>query len=503
MASQADDHHGHLDATTGREVVYCHACSHEWYRGEHGLECPECGGDITEVVEPDNDPRDLEHQSSASTSTEPGGRRFHDEDDSEDERDEYFGPHGFHYGRNQSHHNPGVDPVLERFIDMLQGFRPPSGPMHRPVPFTHDYTRERIQRTTFTSGSFGGGTTSVTIVSGPLVGGRPGDEPGSRFPDPGGPAFDRGQEPDPFQAYASSFPSRPQRPGGLRVTSVSITIGANNPSRIISNIVRDIGPPEDGNRDGPEGAGGRPPPGFARSLHDILSLFNPDNVMAGDAVHSQEALDRIITSLMEANPRSNAAPPATEEALKNLTRKEMDKEMLGADGKTECTICIDEMKVGETVIYLPCNHWFHEDCVVLWLKEHNTCPVCRTPIEKNDGSNRNNSSNNNNDNSTQNQGESFSGPSPFPPRFPPPPGSGSASTPPWLFNAGLRRTSGGPGGRPTWEYHRQSDPSHNTFPNAFRLLQEDRDIRQQMEQQNREQNRDQNRDSDRDQVEQC
>lgn len=49
MSSQ-DHHHGHLDATTGREVVYCHACSGEWYRNEHGLECQECGSEITEMV---------------------------------------------------------------------------------------------------------------------------------------------------------------------------------------------------------------------------------------------------------------------------------------------------------------------------------------------------------------------------------------------------------------------------------------------------------------------
>lgn len=40
----------HLDATTGREVVYCHACANEWYRDEEGLTCPMCHGDVTEIV---------------------------------------------------------------------------------------------------------------------------------------------------------------------------------------------------------------------------------------------------------------------------------------------------------------------------------------------------------------------------------------------------------------------------------------------------------------------
>lgn len=42
--------HGHLDATTSREAVYCHACANEWYRDEHGLICPDCESDVTEIV---------------------------------------------------------------------------------------------------------------------------------------------------------------------------------------------------------------------------------------------------------------------------------------------------------------------------------------------------------------------------------------------------------------------------------------------------------------------
>lgn len=123
--------------------------------------------------------------------------------------------------------------------------------------------------------------------------------------------------------------------------------------------------------------------GLARGLQEILNLFNPANAMMGDAVYSQEALDRIITQLMEVNPQSNAAPPASEEALHKLDRRTVDTQMLEPEETAECSICIDEMKVGETAVFLPCKHWFHEDCVVLWLKEHNTCPVCRTPMEKN------------------------------------------------------------------------------------------------------------------------
>jgi hypothetical protein len=153
---------------------------------------------------------------------------------------------------------------------------------------------------------------------------------------------------------------------------------------MFASVMRDMPPPAH-----TQTGGGSP--AFLRGLQDILGLLNPANAMAGDAVYSQEALDRIITNLMEVNPQSNAAPPATEEALSKLDRKAVNQSMLDGESKVECPICIDDMKEGDQAIFLPCKHWFHEDCVVLWLKEHNTCPICRSPIEKNepgDGANR-------------------------------------------------------------------------------------------------------------------
>lgn len=35
-----------------RDMMFCHECQDEWYRDMHGLTCPECGSDFTEIVSP-------------------------------------------------------------------------------------------------------------------------------------------------------------------------------------------------------------------------------------------------------------------------------------------------------------------------------------------------------------------------------------------------------------------------------------------------------------------
>ena len=43
----------------------------------------------------------------------------------------------------------------------------------------------------------------------------------------------------------------------------------------------------------------------------------------------------------------------------------------------ECSICLDELKFGTLVKRLPCDHIFHDSCIVPWLKINSTCPFCR------------------------------------------------------------------------------------------------------------------------------
>jgi E3 ubiquitin-protein ligase RNF115/126 len=130
-----------------------------------------------------------------------------------------------------------------------------------------------------------------------------------------------------------------------------------------------------------QNAGGPRRPGEPPLPFDLLQqMLTPGNVRSGDAVYSQEAFDRIMTQLMEQQNGSTAPPPASEEAIRSLGKKKVDRAMLGDDGKAECSICMDNVELGSEVTVLPCNHWFHGDCVTSWLKEHDTCPHCRKPI---------------------------------------------------------------------------------------------------------------------------
>lgn len=124
-------------------------------------------------------------------------------------------------------------------------------------------------------------------------------------------------------------------------------------------------------------------------LSAMFSPFSPlvlGNLnFVNDGVYSQEAFDRIITQLREQHAAQNpgGAPPASQAAIEKLRVRDIDEQMLQGcqDNKTKCVICVDDMTLGDKATLLPCNHFFHGECVTPWLKVHNTCPVCRRSVE--------------------------------------------------------------------------------------------------------------------------
>ena len=50
------------------------------------------------------------------------------------------------------------------------------------------------------------------------------------------------------------------------------------------------------------------------------------------------------------------------------------------DSDVKCLVCQFQYEGGDTVRKLPCNHYFHSECVDQWLSEKDHCPYCRQCI---------------------------------------------------------------------------------------------------------------------------
>jgi E3 ubiquitin-protein ligase RNF115/126 len=245
--------------------------------------------------------------------------------------------------------DPSRNAVATSFANMLSGFLGLGQGQGAPSTIT----RFPGGQTTTRTYNFGGGRVTYTSAT---FGTRmpPSRDPNN--PHPNMPVED-------LQTYVSTVP----------VSIMSLLTAFSILNQLMTNL---DGPPQP--RGGPFG------PGMGAPINPLASLFgmllNPAAAQHGDAVYTQEALDRVISQLMEQNQMGSAPGPANPQDIASLPKKQVDKSMLGDNGKAECSICMDEVHIGDEVTQLYCSHWFHGPCVAAWLNEHDTCPHCRKGI---------------------------------------------------------------------------------------------------------------------------
>ena len=101
---------------------------------------------------------------------------------------------------------------------------------------------------------------------------------------------------------------------------------------------------------------------------------------------------------LEAGQGSLALPPSPSTSVvdhnrhnlgrvRNKIRKQrlvlpVDREYEGSTTNIhECAICLEEFRDGETCqVLLVCDHFFHPECIGLWLVKNQTCPICRKEV---------------------------------------------------------------------------------------------------------------------------
>jgi E3 ubiquitin-protein ligase RNF115/126 len=103
----------------------------------------------------------------------------------------------------------------------------------------------------------------------------------------------------------------------------------------------------------------------------------------GDYLDDSRGFERLLSELVENDSTSHGSPPAAKSvitALPSITIKQVHIE----DDSATCPVCKELMEVGELAKELPCQHLYHEPCIVPWLKLRNTCPVCRYELPTDD-----------------------------------------------------------------------------------------------------------------------
>jgi hypothetical protein len=50
------------------------------------------------------------------------------------------------------------------------------------------------------------------------------------------------------------------------------------------------------------------------------------------------------------------------------------------DDKKKCCICLENFKINDETINLPCIHIFHSGCIKKWMKRKDICPICKNKI---------------------------------------------------------------------------------------------------------------------------
>lgn len=68
---------------------------------------------------------------------------------------------------------------------------------------------------------------------------------------------------------------------------------------------------------------------------------------------------------------------ALEQLVQNSEEILVDEDTAKLYEEFTCSICISEFNAGDVVRKLICRHYFHHECIKLWIVRQQVCPNCK------------------------------------------------------------------------------------------------------------------------------
>lgn len=100
----------------------------------------------------------------------------------------------------------------------------------------------------------------------------------------------------------------------------------------------------------------------------LIPLFIEVQLSSSDEVldHEEEDEDESMEEVIKI--------PASEEAIASLSEVKVMKDEIKEE---RCSICLENFEDNDYVLAMPCDHIFHKNCILEWLKISYKCPLCR------------------------------------------------------------------------------------------------------------------------------
>ncbi|CAM8964790.1 unnamed protein product [Rhodiola kirilowii] len=128
------------------------------------------------------------------------------------------------------------------------------------------------------------------------------------------------------------------------------------------------------------------PPLSNRGRIRLLTSVHGDPQRRGNVndLMSGMGLEEFFGQLMMNDRRG--PPPASRTSIDAIPIISISRTHLLSE--SQCPVCQDTFELGSEARQMPCNHFYHSDCIVPWLSRHNTCPVCRQELPQSVSSSR-------------------------------------------------------------------------------------------------------------------
>ncbi|PIA54702.1 hypothetical protein AQUCO_00900934v1 [Aquilegia coerulea] len=115
--------------------------------------------------------------------------------------------------------------------------------------------------------------------------------------------------------------------------------------------------------------------------YETLRALDSDNASTATSMSEEEINALPVHKYKVIGPQSDGlsrqVSSSSSLAEKNQDFTRVDGNMKPSEDELTCSVCLEQVNVGELIRSLPCLHQFHAICIDPWLRQQGTCPVCK------------------------------------------------------------------------------------------------------------------------------